>query len=70
MELVFYRSWVVKPRESFVLEKSAQQLVYQWLKNLCFPDEHVSNISKLVNLEEYILYGMCLYPFFGSHTKK
>jgi len=29
MELVFYGSQVAKPRASYVLEKNAQQLVYQ-----------------------------------------
>jgi hypothetical protein len=58
MELVFDGSRVAKPRASFVLEKNAQQLVYQWLKSLCFPDGHVSDILRLVNLEEYKLYGM------------
>ena len=47
-----------KPRASFVLEKNAQQLVYQWLKSLYFSDGHASNISKLVNLKEWILYEM------------
>jgi len=37
---------------SFVLEKNAQLLVYKWLKSLHFPDEHASNISRLVNMEE------------------
>ena len=41
-----------------MLEKNAQQLVYQWLKSLHFPDGHASNISKLVNIKECILYGM------------
>ena len=47
-----------KPRASFVLEKNAQQLVYQWLKSLYFSDGHALNISKLANLEECILYKM------------
>jgi hypothetical protein len=58
MELVWDRSRVAKPRASFVLEKNAQLLVYKWLKSLCFPDGHASNISRLVNMEECILYGM------------
>jgi len=58
MELVFDRSRVAKPRASFVLEKNAQLLVYKWLKSLRFPDGHASNISRLVNMEEYRLYGM------------
>jgi hypothetical protein len=58
MELVFDGSRVAKPRASFVLEKNAQQLVYQWLKSLRFPDGHASDILRLVNLEEYKLYGM------------
>ena len=57
IELVFDGSRVAKPRASFLLEKNAQQLVYQWLKSLCFPDGRASNISKLVNLEEGRLYG-------------
>jgi len=41
-----------------MLEKNAQQLVYQWLKSLYFSDVHASNISRLDNLEECILYEM------------
>jgi hypothetical protein len=48
------------------------ELVYigSWvtkLKILCFSDRHTSNISRLVNLKDYRLYGMkshdsmCLY---------
>jgi len=58
MELVCDGSWVAKPRASFVLEKNAQLLVYKWLKSLYFPNEHASNISRLVNTEECKLYGM------------
>jgi hypothetical protein len=58
MEFVCDGSQVAKPRASFVLEKNAQLLVYKWLKSLRFPDGHASNISRLVNTEEYILYGM------------
>ena len=50
MELVYDGSRVSKPRASFVLEKNAQLLVYKWLKSLCFPDGHASNISRLVNM--------------------
>ena len=41
-----------------VLEKNAQLLVYKWLKSMCFPDGHASNISRLVITEECRLYGM------------
>jgi hypothetical protein len=58
MELVCDGLRVAKPRASFVLEKNAQLLVYKWLKSLCFPDGHASNISRLVNMEECRLYGM------------
>jgi len=58
MELVFYGSQIVKPRASFVLEKNTQLLVYQCLKSLCFSDGYASDISRLVNLKEYKLYGM------------
>jgi len=58
MELVRDESRVIKPRASFVLEKNAQLLVYKWLKILRFPDGHASNISRLVNMEEFILYRM------------
>jgi len=61
MELVINGSRVAKPKASFALEKNAQLLVYQWLKSLCFPDGHASNISRLVNLEECRLYGMKSY---------
>jgi len=58
MELVFDGSRVAKSRASFVLEKNTQLLVYKWLKSLCFPDGHASNISRLVNMEECRLYRM------------
>jgi hypothetical protein len=58
MELVFDGSQIAKPRASFVLEKNTQLLVYRCLKSLCFSDGHASGISRLVNLEEYRLYGM------------
>jgi hypothetical protein len=58
MELVCDGSRVAKPRASFVLEKNTQLLVYKWLKSLCFPDGHASNILRLVNTEECRLYGM------------
>jgi len=41
-----------------MLEKNAQLLVYKWLKSLCFPNGHASNISRLVNMEECRLYRM------------
>jgi len=56
IKLVFDGSRVAKPRASFVLEINAQQLVYQWLKSLRFPNGYASNISRLVNLEECRLY--------------
>ena len=59
MELVWDRSRVAKPRASFVLEKNAQLLVYKWLKSLCFPDGHASNISKLELPVQY----RWMYPF-------
>jgi hypothetical protein len=58
MELVCDGSRVAKPRASFVLEKNTQLLVYKWVKSLCFPDGHASNISRLVNTEECRLYEM------------
>jgi len=61
MELIYARSWVANPKVSFVLDKNAQLLVYQWLKSLCFPDGHASNISRLVYLEDCRLYGMKSY---------
>jgi hypothetical protein len=63
MELVCDGSRVAKPRASFVLEKNTQLLVYKWLKSLCFPDGHASNISRLVNMEECRLYGMKSHDF-------
>ena len=61
MELVFDGSRVIKPKANFALGKNAQLLVYQWLKSLSFLDGHASNISRLVNLEDYKLYGMKCY---------
>ena len=58
IELVYNKSRVTKSRASFMLEKNTQLLVYKWLKSLCFPDGHVSNIPRLVNIEDCRLYGM------------
>jgi hypothetical protein len=58
IELVCDKSRVANSRASFVLEKNIQLIVYKWLKSLCFPDGHASNISRLVNMEECRLYGM------------
>jgi hypothetical protein len=58
MKLVYVRSWVVKPKVSFALDKNAYLLVYQWLKSLCFFDRYVLNISRLVNSEDCKLYGI------------
>jgi len=58
MELVCDGSWVAKLKASFLFEKNAQLLVYKWLKSLRFLDRHASNISRLINIEECILYGM------------
>jgi hypothetical protein len=52
MELVFDGSQVTKPRASFAVGKNTQLLVYQWLKSLCFPNGHASNISRLVNMKK------------------
>jgi len=49
--LVYVESWVTKPKVSFIFNKNAQLLVYQWLKSLCFHDGHALNISRLMNLE-------------------
>jgi hypothetical protein len=61
MELVCDGSRVAKPRANFVLEKNTQLLVYKWLKSLCFPDGHASNISRLVSTEECRLYRIKSY---------
>jgi len=58
VELVYDGSWVVKPNANFTLDKNAQLLIYQWLKDLRFLDGYASNISRLVNLEDDKLYGM------------
>jgi len=63
MESVCDGSRVAKPRANFVLEKNIQLLVYRWLKSLRFPDEHASNISRLVNMEECRLFGMKSYDW-------
>ena len=61
MELVYEESRVSKLRACLVLEKNAQLLVYKWLKSLCFPDGHASNISKMFDIEECRLYGIKSY---------
>jgi hypothetical protein len=58
IELVYDESRVAKPRVSLVLEKNAQLLVYKWLKSPRFLNGHASSISRLVNIEDYRLYGM------------
>jgi len=52
IKLIYVGSRVGKPKANFALVKNAQLHIYQWLKSLCFPDGHVSNISRLVNLED------------------
>ena len=58
IELVYDELWAAKTKASFVLEKNTHLLVYKWLKSLRFPDGYTSNISRLVNIEDYKLYGM------------
>jgi hypothetical protein len=58
IKLVYDGLGVVKLKASFILDMNTQLLVYQWLKSLCFSDEHALNISRLVNLEDCISYGM------------
>jgi len=58
MNLVYAEPLVAKLKESFILDKNTQLLVYEWLKSLRFLNEHASNISRLVNLEDCRLYGM------------
>ena len=64
MEFVYVKLRVAKPKARFVLDRNAQLHFYQWLKSLCFPDGHTSNISRLVNLKDYRLCGMKIY---GCH---
>jgi hypothetical protein len=58
IELVYDKSWVVKPKVSFILNKNTHLFIYQWLKCFCFHDGKASNISRLVNLKDCILYTM------------
>ena len=58
MNLVYAEPLVAKLKESFILDKNTQLLVYEWLKSLRFLNEHASNIPRLVNLEDCRLYGM------------
>jgi len=58
MKLVYVGSRVTKLKTSFALNKNAQLLLYLWLKILCFPNGHALNISRLMNLKYYRLYGM------------
>ena len=58
MELVYDGSRIAKPKANFSLDKNTQLYVDQWLKSLRFPYGHTSNISRLVNLENYRLYEM------------
>jgi len=64
MKLVYVGSQVAKPKANFVLDKNAQLLIYQWLKNLCFPYGLASNISRLVNLEDCRLYGIKSHDYY------
>jgi hypothetical protein len=61
IEVVYVGSRVAKPKASFVLDKNNQLLVYQWLKSLCFSHGRALNIPRIVNLVDYILYGMKSY---------
>jgi hypothetical protein len=58
MKLIYNGSRVTKFKASLFLDNNAQLLVYQWFKNVCFPDKDGSNISRLMNLKDDILYGM------------
>jgi len=58
MKLIYDGSWIAKPKASFALDKNTQLYVNQLLKSLCFSYGHTSNISRLVNLEDYRLYEM------------
>jgi hypothetical protein len=58
MKLVYVGSRVTKLKTSFALNKNGQLLLYQWLKSLCFSNGHALNISRLMNLKYYRLYGM------------
>jgi hypothetical protein len=61
IKLVYDESWVVKSKVGFSLDKNAQSLVYQWFRSLRFLDGHISNISKLMNLEDCRLYKIKSY---------
>jgi hypothetical protein len=61
--LVYNGSRVAKSKASFTLDKNAQLLVYQWPKSLHFPNGHASNISRLLNLEDWRLYGIKIHDY-------
>lgn len=56
MDLINDGFHVANLKASFVVDKDAQLLVYEWLKSLWFPDEYTSNIARFKNLEGYKLY--------------
>ena len=61
--MVYNGSRVAKSKASFTLDKNAQLLVYQWPKSLHFPNGHASNISRLLNLEDWRLYGIKIHDY-------
>ena len=49
IKFIYDGSRVTKPKANFILDKNAQLLIYQELKNMYFFYGHASNISRLVN---------------------
>jgi hypothetical protein len=61
--LVYNGSRVAKSKASFTLDKNVQLLVYQWPKSLHFSNGYASNISRLLNLEDWRLYGIKIHDY-------
>lgn len=41
---------VANPKATFALNEDAQLLIFEWHKNIQFPNGYASNIARLVNL--------------------
>jgi hypothetical protein len=62
IELIYDGSWATKLKINFALDKNVSYLSTNDLRVCVFPmDIYVLNISRLVNLEDDILYGMKSY---------
>ncbi|GLT87029.1 hypothetical protein SLE2022_051330 [Rubroshorea leprosula] len=48
----------IKLNATYVFTREQRALIYQWLKELRFPDRYASNLARCVNMQELQLFGM------------